>query len=388
MPDRRHRGPWARGVVGLLLCLSCRDATVAAPVDDPNRLSGNPADFRWVLPAGVTPPPVPGDNPMSPAKVELGRRLFYDTRLSINGAFSCASCHRQEFAFADARNVSVGATGEAHPRNSIGLANVGYQRTLGWAAPTTNTLEQHAPIPMFGDTPVEMGLQGREVTVETALQGVALYRQLFATAFPGEREPVTMANVVKSIAAFQRTLISFDAPVDRYRRGDTRALDAAAVRGMALFDAKGCTRCHADETRIGAGGPGAIGSAFANTGLYNVGGSGGYPRPNRGLYETTARTEDMGRMKVPSLRNVGLTFPYGHDGSVGSLEALLDNYVRGGRLVRLGPNAGDGRDNPFKDPRITPFSLSAVERSDLLAFLRALKDSAFVTDPRFANPWR
>jgi len=182
--------------------------------------------------------------------------------------------------------------------------------------------------------------------------------------------------------------VSFDAPVDRYRRGDTRALEAAAVRGMGLFESKGCTRCHADEARTGAGRPGGPGGDFANTGLYNVGGTGAYPTPNRGLFETTARADDMGRMKIPSLRNVALTFPYAHDGSVGSLEAVLDNYVRGGRLVRLGPNAGDGRDNPFKDPRLTPLTLSDVERADLLAFLRALTDSSFVTNTRYANPWR
>jgi len=116
---------------------------------------------------------------MSAAKVELGRRLFYDTRLSGNGAFSCASCHRQEFAFADARNVPVGSTGEAHTRNSMALANVGYFHSLGWADPRTLRLEAQALIPMFGDVPVELGLKGRRPTSFTVDEaGIPPYNEL------------------------------------------------------------------------------------------------------------------------------------------------------------------------------------------------------------------
>lgn len=364
------------------------DATAPAAADDPLALSGNPAAFRWELPPGVTPPPVPADNPMSPAKVELGRRLFYDTRLSVNGAFSCASCHRQEFAFADARNVSVGTTGEVHPRNAIGLTNAGYQRTLGWASPPTTALEAQAEVPMFGVDPVEMGLRGREGALLAELRAVPLYRALFATAFPGETEPVSVRGIVRAIAAFQRTLVSVNAPADRHRRGEAGAMGAAAVRGLALFQAKGCADCHAGPDFTLATAPGPVDGHFANTGLYNVGGTGAYPARNQGLREHTGRDGDMGRMKIPSLRNVALTFPYGHDGSVGSLEAVLDNYARGGRLVRQGPLAGDGRDNPHKDARLRPVAFTGAEREELLAFLRALTDSGFVTNPRFANPWR
>jgi len=375
------------GGLGLLLSACGGEGTAPDP-GDPLALSGNPADFRWDLPSGVMPPPVPSDNPMSPAKVELGRRLFYDTRLSVNGAFSCASCHRQEFAFADARNVSVGATGEVHPRNSIGLSNVGYQRSLGWAAPATTTLEMHAEIPMFGVAPIEMGLRGRESQVVSDLRGVALYRQLFATAFPGDPEPIRMETVVRSIATFQRTILSGNAPMDRYRRGDAAALSPAAVRGMALFESRGCAQCHAGADFTLATLPAAATSGFANTGLYNLGGTGMYPMHNRGLFEITNRPMDMGRMKIPSLRNVALTFPYGHDGSVGSLDAVLENYARGGRLVQTGPNAGDGRENPFKDSRLRPFALTSTDKTDLLTFLHALTDSSLITNPKLANPWR
>lgn len=325
---------------------------------------------------------------MSDAKVELGRRLFYDTRLSVNGAFSCASCHRQEFAFADAKNLSVGATGEVHPRNSIGLSNAGYQLSLGWAAPATTTFETHALIPMFGDAPIEMGLKGRESQVVSDLQGVAVYRQLFAVAFATDASPIRIDNIVRSIAAFQRTILSFNAPIDRYRRGESGALSAAAIRGMTLFESRGCTQCHAGADFTLATMPASAAEAFANTGLYNIGGTGAYPGRNRGLMEVTGRAMDMGRMKIPSLRNVALTFPYGHDGSVGSLDAVLENYARGGRLVQTGPNAGDGRDSPFKDPRLRAFPLPAGDKADLLAFLHALTDSTMVTNAKLSNPWR
>ncbi len=349
--------------------------------------SGDPALFTWNLPAGVAPPQVPLANAMSAAKVELGRRLFYDTRLSGNGAFACSSCHRQEFGFADAKNIPVGTTGQAHTRNSMGLTNVAYQRTLGWADPATLSLETQALIPQLGETPVELGLKGREAELITRLRAEPVYQTFFPKAFPGVPDPFTLANVNRAIAAFQRTLLSFNAPIDRFRRGDTLALSASARRGEQVFNVKRCSQCHAGPhfTRAVDGPPQ---DEFANTGLYNIGGTGAYPTRNGGLYEASGIASDMGRMRVPSLRNVAVTFPYGHDGSVGSLEDVIDNYARGGRLISSGSHAGDGRANPFKDRRITGFPISAQEKADLVAFLRALTDSSFLTDRRFANPWR
>ncbi len=352
-------------------------------------LSGDPARFTWSLPPGVVPPPVPVGNPMSAAKVELGRRLFYDTRLSGNGAFACSSCHRQEFGFADAKNIPLGSTGQAHTRNSMALANVGYQRTFGWADPGTISLETQALIPQLGDTPVELGLKGRETEVLQRLRSEPVYQTLFPSSFGAGTDPFTLVNVNRALAAFQRTLISANAPVDRFARGDTLALSAPARRGRAAFGALGCTRCHAGPHFSIAFEPGTpIGDEFVNTGLYNGGGTGAYPARNGGLFERTGNPSDMGRMKVPGLRNVALTFPYGHDGSVGSLEDVIDNYARGGRLITVGPNAGDGRLNPFKDRRISGFALTPQGRADLVAFLQGLTDSTFMTDRRFANPWR
>jgi cytochrome c peroxidase len=125
-----------------------------------------------------------------------------------------------------------------------------------------------------------------------------------------------------------------------------------------------------------------------NTGLYNLGDNGAYPSTGTGLFEKTGKAGDMGRFKVPSLRNVALTFPYMHDGSVGTLEDALEHYARGGRVIPLGANAGDGSRSPLKDARIAGFTISAQEKADVVAFLRTLTDSALVQNARFANPWR
>jgi cytochrome c peroxidase len=367
-------------------------------------LSGDPALFRWELPAGFAPPAVPADNPMSAAKVELGRRLFYDTRLSGNGAFACSSCHRQEFAFSDARNVPLGSTGEPHTRNSMALANVGYLEALNWGDSVTSSLEAQSLIPMFGEHPVELGLKGLEADLLQRLQSEPVYQQLFPKAFPGAEDLWTVPNVTKALAAFQRTFISVNAPYDRYRRGQSEAISAAAKRGELLFFSSRtrCVQCHSGALFTLVGGPPLDGppgtlppppaapasEAFFNTGLYNVNGTGAYPPRNRGLFETSGVPEDMGRMKVPSLRNIALSFPYMHDGSISTLEEVVDHYARGGRLIVTGPNAGDGQLNPFKNVLVRGFTITPGERADLVAFLRTLADSSFITSRRLANPWR
>src|SRR5580698_2053852 len=162
-------------------------------------------DYQWNLPKGFPKPYVPADNPMSAAKVELGRYLFYDARMSVNGKQSCASCHRQELAFTDGKARAEGATGITHPRSSMSLANVAYTPLLTWANPTIQTLEDQIPIPMFGVDPVEMGMAGRETQLLETVRQDPVYRGLFPPAFPGEPDPYHIKNVVKAIAAFERT---------------------------------------------------------------------------------------------------------------------------------------------------------------------------------------
>lgn len=340
------------------------------------------ADFEWRLPSGFPRPAVPQDNPMSAQKVELGRYLFYDTRLSGNGTQSCASCHRQELAFTDGRGRGVGSTGELHPRGPMSLVNIAYAPLLTWAHPTLGSLEEQALAPMFGAEPVELGLKGREQKVIALLQKEPVYRAHFPEVF-GPTEPYTIANITKAIAAFERSIVSLRSPYDRYRwGGDAAAISDAAKRGEILFSSTkggGCFQCHGGWNFSGTvrfeGAREQAGENDPRTAFFNTGVS-RYEAPNRGIYEYTKRAENLGKFRAPTLRNIAVTAPYMHDGSIATLEQVLDHYMAGGRFT-----------NANKSVRISPFSLSQGERQDLIEFLKSLTDDELLHDPRWSNPW-
>jgi cytochrome c peroxidase len=351
------------------------------------------AAYEWRLPPGFPRPLVPSDNPMSSAKLELGRRLFHDTRLSSTGQFACASCHRPELAFTDARARAVGATGKTVKRASMSLANVAYNPAFTWGDATVRTLESQMRLPLFNEHPVEMGLKGNERFAVETLSGDADYRDLFIAAFPDDPVAISVDHLIKAIAAFERSLISGRSPFDRYVfDDDPRALSDSAKRGMTLFFSArvGCAQCHSGLNFSGPlvyEGHERGRAIFANTGLYDLDGHGGYPRSDRGLMDVTHLAADMGKFRVPTLRNVALTAPYMHDGSLLSLDEVIDHYARGGRhggrADRAGTTQADGRHHSRQDRRIRPFSLSNTERADLIAFLDSLTDREFVDDARF-----
>lgn len=350
--------------------------------------------YAWNLPLGFPEPRVPADNPMTAEKVALGRHLFYDTRLSLDQTFSCATCHKQSLAFTDGRARSIGVTAELHPRSAMSLANVAYAPVLTWGNPTQRKLETQALVPMFGEDPVEMGLSGFEGPLLARLAMVPQYQTLFRAAYPTEEDPFTLVNVTRALASFERTLISGRAPYDRYRTGkNPTAISPSARRGAVLFfdERTECFHCHGGfnltET-VDYVGKGFVEIEFHNTGLYNLDESGSYPAPNTGVHAITEDPEDMGRFKAPSLRNVALTAPYMHDGSIPTLEAVIAHYEAGGRTVPQGDNRGIGANNPHKSSFVKGFTLTTRERADLKAFLESLTDTAFLTDPRLSNPWR
>lgn len=347
--------------------------------------------YRWNLPEGYPPPVVPADNPMSAAKVELGRRLFYDGRLSVTGDFACASCHRQALSFTDGRDTAIGATGQRHPRGSMSLLNVAYASRLTWANPLLSRLEFQALTPLFGESPIEMGMAGREREIVELLRNDENYREAFPAAFPGDSDPYSVLNAVRAIASFVRSIVSYDAPYDRYLAGDEGALSPSQVRGMELFFSERleCFHCHGgiNFTDSSTHARAAVDTfGFHNTGLYNIGGSGAYPADNTGLYDFTGERRDMGRFRAPSLRNVTLTAPYMHDGSIPTLDAVIDHYAAGGRQVDDEGLQGDGSKSPYKSAFVPGFDISPPERGDLLAFLEALADRSILTDPRLADP--
>ncbi|MGE3617371.1 MAG: MbnH family di-heme enzyme, partial [Gemmatimonadales bacterium] len=282
---------------------------------------------------------------------------------------------------------------EVHPRNAMGHTNIAYAPVLTWANPAMHLLEPQALVPMFGDTPVEMGLAGLDSVVVGRLRKERRYQLLFRAAFPGRGDPVSVANVTRAIAAFERTLISGDSPYDRaHSGGDPSAMSAKAKEGEELFFSENleCFHCHGGFNFTGSVdyvGKGLPEIEFHNTGLYNVDGQGGYPVPNTGIHEVTGRAEDMGRFKAPTLRNVAVTGPFMHDGSIATLEDVVDHYAAGGRTVVSGPNQGVGSRNPFKSPFVGGFELEPGEKEAVVAFLVSLTDSTFLRNPAFANPW-
>ena len=350
--------------------------------------------YIWDLPRGFPRPRVPATNPMSQSKALLGRYLFYDKRMSVNGTQACATCHRQELAFTDGRPTALGATGKDHPRSAMSLVNVAYAGALTWSNPNLHSLEAQALIPMLSEHPVELGLRGRVSTILRRLSTDPVYAALFPKAFPDAGDPFTLANAAKALAVFERTMISARSPYDRYYfDGDRGAISEAAQRGEALFFGEvvaGCSHCHggfnfSDSTVYE--GSGEAPSAYHNTALYNMPGTFRYPWPNLGIYQQTGKLADAGKFKTPSLRNVALTAPYMHNDSIAKLEEVLDHYAAGGRTIEAGPYAGRGHDNPFRDARMTGIPLTSQNRQDLLAFLRSLTDTELTRDPRFSNPW-
>lgn len=390
MRKRHLRAGTRRPVMGvalLIMLTGCLEQSQTTVDDQGARVSG----FDWELPEQIPLPREPEDNPMTEEKFQLGRHLFYDSRLSSNGTISCSSCHHQDKAFSDGLVQASGATGERHPRNSQALVNVAWNNTLTWANPSLGTIEKQIMIPLFGDDPIEHGLnEGNHEQVLRSLQAEPAYASLFAEAFPDQSDPLSgdlaWDNIVKALASFVRGLISFDSDYDR------GAMSEDALRGERLFNSERleCFHCHAgynftDATTDRLTTFNTL--LFHNTGLYNIDGLGAYPVPNTGRHEVTGNPGHMGQFRAPGLRNVALTAPYNHDGSVDTLEDVIRNYAAGGRLRVSPPYPGDGRMNPYKDGFIVSFSITESEIQDLVAFLESLTDQAFITNPRFSNPW-
>ena len=343
--------------------------------------SDKPTPYQWNLPYNIPEPVVPADNPMTQEKVALGRALFYDKALSVNQAQSCASCHQQQFAFAEAARHSTGATGDKVNRNALALVNVAYNGSLTWAHQGLEHIEQQLMIPLFNEKPVELGVTGSEEIILSRLQ-TPEYASLFEAAF-GEPEP-TWDHIVKALASFVRSLVSFSSPFDDYAYGgQDDALSEQQIQGMNLFfsERMECFHCH--------GGVNFTQSSkhayqkldlrpFHNTGLYNEDGKGAYPSIDQGLYAVSFNKEDMGKFRAPTLRNIVVSAPYMHDGSVSTLAEVLDIYAAGGR--------GEGIHNPHKSPFIKGFSMTDEEKDALIAFLQSLTDQKFLHNPDFARP--
>jgi cytochrome c peroxidase len=315
--------------------------------------------FAERLPRWFPVPKVPVDNPLTEEKVELGRHLFYEPMLSGNSTYSCASCHQQLLAFTDGLAQAIGAEGGQHPRSSMSLANVVYNASYGWGDRTWS-LESQMEVPMYNEHPVEMGLKGHEAEVLERFVADADYTERFRVAFPGDPRPITLPNIIKAIASFERVLVSADSAFDRYLyKDDHSGMSPASKRGAALFfsDRLKCSECHGS---VNISGP----TIF----------SGAMPSDPEAFFHDTGVAANPAKFRAPTLRNIAVTAPYMHDGSIATLKEVVAHYAAGGRSPRP------------KSDKVRGFAITAEETDDLVAFLRTLTDEKFLTNPAFSNP--
>jgi cytochrome c peroxidase len=284
---------------------------------------------------------VPEDNRLTPEKIELGRRLFFDKLLSADRSIACSSCHKPELAFSDGLTVSVGIGGRKGTRSAPAIINRAYGKSFFWDGRAA-ALEEQVLHPI--QNPIEMNLTLEELT--TRLKADANYTEEFLRAFA---DGVTPINVARVLACFVRTLRSGNSPFDKFQLGDQAALSSEARRGLELFRGKAnCVACHV--------GPNFTDEQFHNTGVAWHDGR----FADDGRYAVTQQEKDRGAFKTPTLREVSRTAPYMHDGSITTLEEVIEYYNRGGNL------------NPNIDNEVRRFRLTTEEKRALLTFLRSL----------------
>lgn len=302
------------------------------------------------LPTSV---PMPSTNLNYKAKVELGKQLYFDGRLSKNGAISCAFCHNPGTGWADPRQTSIGIGGGVGGRQAPTVLNTAFNHLQFWDG-RARSLEEQAIGPI--QNPIEMGETHENVV--SKLSKIKGYQQQFRAVFGTD---VNLQGIAEAIAAYERTVISTNSAFDKYMAGDAKAMDDAAVRGMGLFKGKArCILCH--------NGPNFTDNQFHNLGVPQV----GPMKEDLGRYYVTKAEKDKGAFKTPTLRSIADTAPYMHDGAFKTLEEVVDFLNNG------------GGSNPNMSPLVKPLNLTAEEKADLIAFLKALTGEPIKVDlPKF-----
>lgn len=315
-------------------------------------LAAEAPEYKWKLPLGLQEPDVPEDNPMSEAKVELGKALYFDKRLSRDGTVSCATCHDPSKGWTDQAPVSTGIKGQKGGVSAPSVLNAAYYELQFWDGRAAS-LEEQAKGPI--QNPIEMGFTHEEAVAR--LKGIKGYSPLFKRAF-GDAA-IDIDRVAKAIAAFERTVLTGNAPFDRWQAGDKAAMSEAAIRGHALFNGKGnCSFCH-------------DGFNFSNSDFHNIGVGMTAKEPNLGRFGQTKEERHKGAFKTPTLRNLRYTAPYMHDGSEKTVRDVIEYYNRGGNK------------NPWIDGRVKELQLTKQEVDDLVAFMDALNgDPVAVAEPK------
>jgi len=346
-----ERGRWllkatvAAGLLGGVVLLNARGSSADEGKPQPPTITPAMLDSMKVLPAGLNalpPVPVAAENPQSQAKVELGKRLFFDARLSLDRASSCSTCHAPEKAFADGLARARGFQGALLPRNSPTVLNAAYNTAQFWDGRAA-TLDEQCKGPLLA--PAEMNMLDEKHLVDR-LNSIPGYRRDFETIYG---QSPSLDTVARSIAAFERTLVTPGSRFDRYAAGEKTALSDQEKRGLIVFIGKGaCSECHK-------------GTNFTDNQYHDLGVVPAHGAPDDpGRFAVTKKEEDRNAFKTPTLRNIALTAPYMHDGSLATLEEVVDLYDRG------------GGDRPHKDKLIYKLNLTPQEKADLVEFLKSL----------------
>ncbi|MFB5651989.1 cytochrome-c peroxidase [Leptospira wolffii] len=376
-------------ILSVLFCILLAEFILLAC--DKQKKEGAAAEFIYESTGilGLPDLPIPKNNPQSKDKILLGAKLYSDTRFSADGTVSCATCHKPDLAFTDRLKVSKGIKNLTGTRNAPSVLNAAFYKTQFWDG-RRGDLEGQSKDPLLN--PVEHGLSSHEDLLKI-VRSDEDYVSRFRTVFGIEKDSIDIDRVAMAIASFERTIISGDSPFDRYRYGnDPKALSDSAIRGLDVYLGKGrCQDCHmigeknaifTDDKfhNLGVGfkriqpkleeilrkrseSPGATSSSDEEI-LTNLESS------ELGRFSMTGQNEDLGAFKTPSLRNIALTAPYMHDGSLTSLEQVIALYDKG------------GESNPFLASGIRPLGLSAGEKADLVAFLKSLTSSRLPSLPK------
>ncbi len=317
----------------------------------------------------------------------LGRYLFFDRRLSINNTRSCGTCHNPQFAFTDGYKRSLGAFADVHQRNTQPLFNLSYLKYFTAGDSTLHNPLQQMNNPLFNIHPVEMGVKGNEEIILKRIKEDSDYQKLFSET----GIEINWTNIKLAINDFMFSLQSNNSNYDKYVKGDTNVLNKSEKTGMQLFFSAElkCASCHGGFNFSTPSITNEVGDTlfYFNTGLYNIDGKGGYPAYDEGLYQLTKSKTDMGKFRVPTLRNLAHTAPYLHDGSAASLMEIINIYANGGRKINEGIYKGDGNLSPHKHHFVKGFSITEIDKMHLNNFLLSLSDSSFIQNKNYQNPF-
>ncbi|PTB33719.1 cytochrome-c peroxidase [Photobacterium phosphoreum] len=329
---------------------------------------------------------MPQNEKQDVSKVTLGKYLFNDNRLSKTGNRSCALCHAPDLGWTNRFAKVPDINNSPTTLNTPSLLNSVQLTTFMQRQPNLTTLTDTIKLPLFSLHPPEMGMT--DALLLTRLQQAnTLYQPLFEASF-GDGE-ITTTRVISALSRYVATITDTNTAYHAFIEGDKRALNSQQQQGFALFRSQqlGCSQCHAGPL---LNQPIATNNVYYNTGLYgikNKQGEYGYPQHETGLRQFTQQKIDDGKFRIPSLINVNNTGPWGHDGSFHRLEAVLDSYAAGGRIINVGPNNGDGRKHLSKDPRLQGFRLTPAEKQALLAFFGSLSTRDMSKDPAHQTPF-